>query len=198
VRRLELARHTIRAMPWQPQGAAGGLALAFVATDTVPFVVATILMTTAGAFCLDDPAHEVTAASSTSLVRRRLWRILIMLTPTSMLWATLMAWQAGDDSAEAWALALMYFGLTGLSLGIAGSVARRTNGHSGQVAAPTVLVLIILSSVLNPHWRPLPLGDIPGGWPQIYLRWGLAGFAGLALLAASSRDPARRGFTGKL
>lgn len=196
MRRLDLARHTIRAMPWQPQGAAGGLALAFVATDTVPFVVATILMTTTTAFCLDDPAHEVTAASSMSLLRRRLWRVFIMLTPTSMLWATLMAWQAGDDRAEAWALALMYFGLTGLSLGIAGSVARRTNGHSGQVAAPTVLVLIILSSVLDPRWRPLPLGDLPGGWPQIYFRWGLAGFAGLALLAASSRDPARRGFTG--
>jgi hypothetical protein len=198
VRRLDSARHTIRAMPWQPQAAAGGLALVFVATDTVAFVVATILMATATAFCLDDPAHEITAASSISLLRRRLGRILIVLTPTSMLWTTLMAWQGADDSAEARALALMYFGLTGLSLGIAGSVARRTNGHSGQVAAPTVLVLIILSSVLDPHWRPLPLGDVPGGWPQIYFRWGLAGIAGLALLAASSRDPARRGYTRKL
>jgi hypothetical protein len=34
------------------------------------------------------------------------------------------------------------------------------------------------------------MGDIPGGWPQIYLRWSLAAVIGVLLFLLSSRDPA--------
>jgi hypothetical protein len=178
-------------MPWQPQAIAFTVALILVGSDTVPFVVATILLSTAAGFALDDPAHELTAASATPLLRRRLRRVVIVVTPTTAVWAGLAAWQGTEGADETWALSLMFFGLTGLSLGIAGSVGRRSNGRGGQVVAPTVLVLLILSSIARPRWRPMPLGDIPGGWPQIHLRWGIVGLVGIVAFLVSSRDPAR-------
>jgi hypothetical protein len=50
----------------------------------------------------------------------------------------------------------------------------------------------VLSTVLTPRWRPLPLGDIPGGWSPIYLRWTSACVVGLLVFLVSSRDLASR------
>lgn len=184
-------RYTAMAIPWQPSAIAAGVSLALVATDRVPFVMATILLSTATAYCLDDPAHAVTAASARSLMRRRIHRVVVVLAPMGAVWAGLAVWQGPRTVEEAWGLLAMFFGLTTLSLGIAGSVADRSAGSGGQIAAPTILVLLILSSIMSPHWRPMPLGDVPGGWPQVYLRWGLVGVAGIALLVRSSRNTAR-------
>jgi hypothetical protein len=53
-------------------------------------------------------------------------------------------------------------------------------------------VALVLSTVLTPRWRPLPLGDIPGGWSPIYVRWTSAGVVGLLVFLLSSRDLANR------
>jgi hypothetical protein len=177
---------------WQAQAIATVVSVLLVGSDTVPFVVATMLMSTAVAFGVDDPAHEVTAPAPVSLLRRRLVRIAVVLAPTAAIWGTLAATRGADSTVEAWALVAMFCGLTGLSLGIAALLAQTSHGRSGQIAAPTVFVLLIISSVMTPQWRPMPLGDVPGGWSQIYLRWGLVAVVGCALLLHASRNPARR------
>lgn len=185
-------QHTARAMPWQPQLVAAGVCLVFVGADLVPFVMATVLMATATAFGLDDPAHEFTAPAATSLLRRRLRRVALVLAPLGAVWSGLAMWRGADDAGEAWAVVLMFFGLTSLSLGIAAALAARSNGHGGQIAAPTVLGLLVASSIMSPRWRPMPLGDIPGGWSQIHLRWSIVALVGVAVFLVASRDPARR------
>ncbi|MGZ8619082.1 MAG: hypothetical protein ACXWYE_04200 [Actinomycetota bacterium] len=87
----------------------------------------------------------------------------------------------------------MFAGLVGLALGIAGVAARRSSRWLGGIAvAPALFSALILSTMVTPRWRPLPMGDIPGGWQPIYLRWTAAAVIGLVLLAVSSRDRAGR------
>ena len=74
-------------------------------------------------------------------------------------------------SEETWALAAMFAGLVGLTLGVAGAAGRRSGGRGGPVVAPIILFALILSSALPAEWRPMPMGDVPGGWPAIYIRW---------------------------
>jgi hypothetical protein len=85
----------------------------------------------------------------------------------------------------------MFAGLLGLSLSLAGVAERRsTTGRGGIVATPGLMILLVASSLVPHRWRPLPMGDVPGGWTQIYLRWGAAAAIGVLVLLWSSRDRA--------
>jgi hypothetical protein len=157
---------------------------------------AAILLAGGVAFTLDDPAAEILAASPTPLSRRRSLRLLLVAPPVTLLWALLLTWQGTEGSEETLALTLLLAGLVGLSLAVSG-VAGRTSwlpGRGGLVAPPAILVLVFSSGVVPRRWRPLPLGDVPGGWTQIYIRWAAAAAVGALVLLMSSRDPAAGSF----
>jgi hypothetical protein len=189
-------RSTARVIPWLPPLAAAGIATALVAARldqdaALPFEMAGILLASGLGYVLDDPAFEALGASPTSLGRRRIHRMLLALPPVALLFAALLAWHGTSGTGETLALLAMFCGLVGLALGIAGVAARRsTRGLGGIVVAPTLFAALILSTMLTPRWRPLPIGDIPGGWPPIIFRWSAAAVIGLAILAISSRDRA--------
>jgi hypothetical protein len=154
-------------------------------------VIPSTLLAAAAGFAFDDPSHETLAASPSSLIRRRLGRLGIVIPAVSVLWIALVS-QGVSGRQETLTLAAMFAGLVGLTLGIAGVAAHRTGGRAGAVAAPVLLLALIVSAVFPPRWRPLPLGDVPGGWPALQARWSTAAVIGTLVLLTSCRDPARR------
>jgi hypothetical protein len=149
-----------------------------------------ILLAGGTGFILDDPAAEILAASPSPLSRRRSLRLLLVVPPLTLLWGLLLWSQGSEAIQEVLALALQFAGLVGLSLAAAG-VAGRTSwlpGRGGLAAPPAILVLVFLSAAIPRQWRPLPLGDVPGGWTQIYIRWATAAAVGTLALMMASRD----------
>ncbi|MEO8477735.1 MAG: hypothetical protein ABI572_11905 [Actinomycetota bacterium] len=189
---------TARAMPWLPPVAASVVATAVVARlddgGALPLQVAAVVLASGLGYALDDPAFEIIGSSPVSLWQRRQHRLVLVLPPTVLLFFALLVWHGTADRSEALALGAMFAGLVGLALGIAGTAARRSpRGLGGIAVAPTLFATLIMSTLFAPRWRPLPIGDIPGGWPAIIARWSAAAVIGLAVLAISSRDRAARG-----
>ena len=198
LRRIGQYRYTARAMVWWAPAIASGLSVIVVAVRPGVGVLilaqmTTILMAISVGFALDDPSYEVVAPSPSSLLRRRGWRVLVIVPPTAVAWMTLVSWLGPMHSEETWALAAIFAGLLGLSLGVAGVTGRRSGGRGGPVVAPVILFALILSSAIPMRWRPMPLGDVPGGWSALYIRWWSVAVVGVLILLMSSRDPARRG-----
>ncbi|HLF59857.1 MAG TPA: hypothetical protein VI980_01595 [Acidimicrobiia bacterium] len=184
-------------MVWWAPAIALGLSVILVAVRrgegvTLTAQATAILMAMSVGFALDDPSYELVAPSPSSLLHRRRWRVLVIVPPTAVAWMALVWWQGPSDSEETWVLAAMFAGLVGLSLGVAGAAGRRSRGRGGPVVAPIILVALILSSALPPRWRPMPMGDVPGGWSALYIRWWSVAVVGVLMLLVSSRDPARR------
>jgi len=162
-----------------------------VVQDTFMGVVPSTLLAAAAGFAFDDSSYETLAASPSSLIRRRLGRLIVVIPPTIILWATLVS-QGVNGPQETLTLVAMFAGLVGLTLGIAGVTSLRTGGRGGTVTAPVLLLALIVSAVFSPLWRPLPLGNVPGGWPALQTRWSTAAVIGTLVLLVSSREPARR------
>lgn len=179
-------------IPWHPMVIATVVGAAVLASGHARLVVipSTLLAAAAG-FTFDDPSHEIVAASPSSLIWRRFSRLIVVMPPTIILWTTLVS-QGVNGRQETLTLAAMFGGLVGVTLGIAGVAAHRTGGRGGAVAAPVLLLALIISALFPPRWRPLPLGDVPGGWPALQARWSAAALIGAVVLLVSSRDPARR------
>jgi hypothetical protein len=190
------ATATLRTIRWLPLIAAWIVGTAVVvllrereAASTLQAVA--ILFACGAGYAFDDPAAELLTASPTSLLRRRIARLALVLPPTVAIWLVLVGVQGPASGAELWALVALFAGLLGLSLSIAGVAERRSPaGRGGIVAAPALFVLLVASSLVPPRWRPLPMGDVPGGWGPIYLRWSAAAAIGLFVLLWSSRDRA--------
>jgi hypothetical protein len=185
-------------MRWSPLAIAAAVATAVViaqrnASAAKPLEAISIVLASALGYLFDDPASDTLDASPRSLLRRRLDRVGCALIPTASLWTALVWIQRPADSNELSALTAMFAGLVGLSLGAAGIACRRLPaGRGGLYVGPALLALLIVSTTFPPRWRPLPLGDIPGGWTAIELRWTTAAVVGSVLCLWSSRDRARR------
>lgn len=190
--------YTAMAISWLPLALASLIGVVSVAAarilaatgapaSLVALQFSAILLSTAAGFVFDDPASDVLAASPMSLAWRRMSRMLVIIPVATSIWAVLIVWHGPFEPESAFTLTCMYLGLLGLSLGIAGVTTRR--GGGGAVVAPIVFITIVVSSLLPPRWRPMPLGDVPGGLTSLQLRWSATGLAGLLLLVASSRDP---------
>jgi hypothetical protein len=188
------ATGTLRTIRWLPLIAAWivGVAVIILLREreaATPLQAVAILFACGAGYAFDDPAAELLAASPTSLVRRRIARLALVLPPTVAIWLVLVGVQGPASGAELWALVALFAGLLGLSLSIAGVAERRSPaGRGGIVAAPALFLLLVASSIVPPRWRPLPMGDVPGGWTPIYLRWSAAAATGLFVLLWSSRD----------
>jgi hypothetical protein len=194
--RADRLRYTARAMPRLPPVAAASIAVVAVAARhgqnaALPLQLVAIALASGVGFAFDDRAHESLAASPTSLLRRRLLRAAVVVPLGVILWTTLLLWQGTAGVEEAWALAAMFAGLLGMSVGIAGVASRRSSrGVGGFAVTPSLFVAVVFSTMVPPRWRPLPLGDIPGGWLPIYERWATAAMIGVLVFLVSSRDRA--------
>ncbi len=199
--RWDVAREALpavaRSSRWAPLSVSALLAVVLVALRhdqqaAGPMQTAAILLAGGAGFALDDPATETLAASPTPLLLRRSLRLLVMVPPVMVLWGLLLRWQGTEGSAESVALTILFAGLMGLSLAVAGVAGRTTwlPGRGGLAAPPAILVMVFLSGAIPRRWRPLPLGDVPGGWTQIYIRWAAAAAVGTLVLLMSSSDPA--------
>ncbi|MGH8948990.1 MAG: hypothetical protein ACRDXF_09035, partial [Acidimicrobiia bacterium] len=141
LRGIDQYRYTARAIVWWAPAIAPGLSVTVVAVRpgegfTLPAQMTAILMAISIGFALDDPSYELVAPSPSSLLRRRGWRLLVIVAPTAVTWMILVWWLGPSDSEETWAVAAMFAGLVGLSLGVAGAAGRRSGGRGGPVVAP--------------------------------------------------------------
>lgn len=191
--RSEGLQRTVYAISWVPALIATVVSTLVVAirhdpADVFPLQLSALLLSTAAAFALDDPAFDILSASPTSLRRRRLMRIAVVLAPIALVWTGQVVVRGTVGVEETLTLIAMFAGLLALSFGISGIAGRRSSGQGGRIAAATVLALIVVSTLIDPRWRPLPFGDVPGGWSALQARWGVATVAGTMLLIASSRD----------
>jgi hypothetical protein len=189
-------RAVARTSSWLPLGVAGGACALIVAwpkhdPGVTPLQATAILLTGALGFALDDPAAGILAASPTSLLYRRLLRLLVLVPPATLLWGICVALNGTDGFEETRTVLTMFVGLTALTIAVAGIACRR-RARAGHLVAPTVLILLFLSTVFPPRWRPLPMGDIPGGLGQVAIRWSVAAAVGAVVFLVSSRDPAAR------
>lgn len=192
--RLDVPRFTVRAVHWPAPAIACTVSVLAVVLGSwgalaPPMQLAGILLAASAAFALDDPAFGLLASSPTPLPVRRLWRLAVVVPVLVVVWAGLLVWLDPTDRQETLTLAVMFAGLLGLSVGVSAVAGTRTGGRGGAIAAPSLLVAIVLSSIVPPQWRPLPLGDIPGGWFALQSRWAAACLVGLAAFAWASRSP---------
>ncbi len=202
VRFARLARIVLpasaRTMPWIPIAAVAAVSTLLVGlrhgqSPATALQAVAIILTSVVGFAFDDPAAEFLAASPSPLLRRRLLRLLPVGPPVVLLWIVLVRWRGTEGAEETLALMLLFVGLFGLSVGVAGVAARRSHGTSAGIAVPpAIFALLIVSSAIPARWRPLPLGDVPGGWAPIYVRWAAAAVLGTIVFLVSSRDPAAR------
>lgn len=195
---MDRVHYVTRAAPWLPSILACIIGAAVVAIQhqggaAAPLEAVGILLASGAGFALDDTSAEILAASPTPLLRRRIARVLVWVPATALAWLALVLVQGPASPSEGWAFAAMFAGLLGLSLGIAGVASRRSvQGRGGLVVGPAIVVLLVASTIVPPRWRPLPLGDVPGGWTPIYLRWSAAAVVGILTFLWSSRDRAGR------
>jgi hypothetical protein len=189
--------YRIRVVPWQGPITASALSVLAVALGpgqgtALPLQLAAILLAASAAFAVDDTAFELLAPSPSSLAARRLARLLVVIPALTTIWTLLLLWRGPADPQETRTLAVMFAGLLALNVGASAASGRRTGGRGAAAAAPSLLLALILSSAVPPHWRPLPLGDIPGGWAALQARWTAACLTGALVLILSSRDPVSR------
>jgi hypothetical protein len=189
-------RYAAAAMRWQAPIIATVVSTTMVAfggqATVLPLQVSSILLAAGAGFALDDPCFGMLAPSPTSIWRRRVSRMLVILPPVILVWSALVLWHGTSGPDETWTLVAVFAGLLGLALGTAGIADRRSGGQGGPVVAPTMLAALLVSSMVPPRWRPLPLGDVPGGWDAVQARWVAAAAIGALAFLASSIDPARR------
>lgn len=189
---MKILRYTARAMTWHPLAIAAvvGVIAAAIGHGGMFSFPGTLLGAATG-FAVDDPSYNTLAASPTSLLRRRLHRLAVMVPVAVLAWAVLVL-VAASGTPEALTLVAMFAGLLALSIGFASTLARRSSGRGGALGASALLFVLIVSSIVSPRWRPLPLGDVPGGWVALQVRWSLAAVIGMVIFLASSRDLAAR------
>jgi hypothetical protein len=187
--------HTARAVRWGPMGGAVAASSVLITTlgrgaSTLPLQMTAFLLGAAAAFAVDDPAGESLAASPRSLWSRRVVRLAVVVPVTGIIWFLALLADPPESAGEGLALTATSVGFLGLGLGAAAAgcrVAGWTLG--GTIAGPSLVVVVILSSTLPPGWRPLPTGDVPGGFPVICARWAVAALVGLVALRLASADP---------
>lgn len=139
-------------------------------------------------FLLDDDAGVTVASSPTSLVWRRVPRVLLAVAVVAVPWAAAL-WRLDGHGTHlpVAGLTLELTALLALALGAA-TVAQRRLPDPAVVVAPVVAFGVLSASRL-----PLPLALItpPGPlWAEAHTRWTALLLMAIAALWWSSRDPA--------
>jgi hypothetical protein len=199
-----LVRPTARAITWVPLavGAALGLVIVLVpaaltakltAAQLADLVrIAATCVALGAAFLLDDPASRSTPTVPTSRLARNLVRVFVAVPVMALWWAaTGLAATAGSAAVHlpAAALSLEAATLVAAALALA-AVAQRhtTDGNTGVIAAPAVLVLAAVLWFL-PHRMALVVAPADPHWTAAHQRWAtVLAAACVAFLWAGQRD----------
>jgi hypothetical protein len=190
---------------WLPVAATAGLATVAFAISvseagigpdvTLARVRFAALLAGLGAgFVLDEPAEASLAASPTPLAARRLMAVGLVSLMLIPWWLVMAAWGASlSGELPRHALTLELAAIIGVSFGAAALGSHCLSpGRGGVVGAGALLVLGATALLLPASWTlylPTPLDP---GWVASHLRWATVGGLALAVLACTSRDPARR------
>lgn len=192
-----LARPVQGVVSWQPLAGmmAAGVGLVLVGSRggvalRVSVAVAGVAASTA--FLLDDPAAETLAASPTPLSDRRAQRVAIAAGALAVWWTATVAIAAargGDFPLRGRALELVV--LVAIALAVSAAAATTGDRTGGGIAGAAFSVVCFASTLLPPRWwLPLPSDSTaPDAVPRLIAILACA----VALLAWTSRDPARRG-----
>ena len=143
------------------------------------------------AFVLDDPAANVLAASPTTMIFRRCLRVALVIPLLALAWGVLL-WHA-QIPAEEWSLTAGFGGMLLVTFAIAAVAGHLVPGGSGGLAVGPTLFVLMLAQLLMPEaLRFLPL-NFGRHWVDAGPRTLLTAAAAVAIFAAASLDPARRG-----
>jgi hypothetical protein len=179
----------VRAAPRAPVLLCTGAALAGVAIAAalgghrgavLALQASTVALAGAAVTLLEEPRAAL-AGVPTTLARRRALLLSAALPPFAVLWAALLA-LGGADGGETQALTLQLAAVTSLALGLGartGDPARALAGVALAYGAGRIL--------FGPEL--FPAGTEAAGWSGATAWWAGAVCAGLALLAAASREP---------
>ncbi len=159
---------------------------------TETYALALVTSTAGIGFALDDPAAEIVAASPTSLIRRRVIRILITVSITIVVWLMVAAVVATSmrNRFPTYDIVIEIAALAAIGLSTSASVQRRTDSPGGPTAALVVLVgPAFMSGVVFRDVRVFP-SLVPG--QELSERWVWLAVVALIVLISASRDPAGR------
>ncbi len=157
---------------------------------TEVYALALVTSTAGIGFALDDPAAEIVAASPTSLVRRRIIRVLIAVTIVIIAWFLIAAVVATSSTNRfpTSDIVIEIAALAAIGLATAASVQRRTDSPGGPTAALVVLVgPAFMSGIAFRDVRVFP-SLVPG--QPLRERWVWLTAIALIALINASRDPA--------
>lgn len=191
-----LGRPLVRVVSWQPLGWVMAAGVAFVSIGSrsgvaLRFSVAGAGVAAATAFLLDDPAAGTLAASPTPLSARRLHRVAVAAAVIP-LWST-VAVSIGATHGAGLPLRGRTLELTVLvviALAVSAAAATMGDRTGGGVAGAACSAACFASTFLPPRWW-LPFPADPSG-PGASHRLAAILACAIALLAWTSRDPARR------
>jgi len=199
---VALRRATVRSVRWPPALAAvlvvTGLATwqdeAFDAPGSALFMgrMVAVLLALGAVFVLDDAAAVSVAASPTPLWWRRMVRYGVAALFVVPAWAGFLAYALSRQRELPWLrMTLELTVLVTFGLAVAGAAARWWDANDpGMTAALTVLGLAFVVAYLPPRFAFFTAPGSPAWQPSAF-RWIGLLLAGLAVLVASSRDPAR-------
>jgi hypothetical protein len=153
------------------------------------------------AFVLDDPASATIDASPTSLARRRMLRIVLVLPLLCGVWAASLYYATSANGAPLGpdargALSVQFIAMLAITLGASAAALRMMPGERGGWAAVSALLALFVAAYYLPQrWTLLAVpGDAGSHGAQ--QRWALLLAVGLLALIWASRDPAARTRTG--
>ena len=145
----------------------------------------------ATAFLLDDPAAETLAASPTPLSVRRAQRVGIAAMAAALWWTGAVAVVATRvDGAPLAGPALQLCALVAVAVAVSAAATTMGDRSGGGIAGAAFSVACFASTFLPPRWwLPFPPDPSAAGATE---RWLATLACAIALLAWTSRDPARR------
>jgi hypothetical protein len=190
-----LARPMPAIVSWQPLARVMAAGMVFVLVGSRSGTAARVTIAGAGvaaatAFLLDDPAAETLSASPTPLPARRAQRVAIAAVAVALWWAaavTVAATQIGVVPLAGPALEVGV--LVAVAVAVSAAAATMGDRTGGGIAGAAVSVACFASTFLPSRWwLPFPPDPAaPGATP----RWLAVFVCATALLAWTSRDPAR-------
>ena len=203
---LALLRPLLRAIQWAPAAIAGllapaiiGLAVSSTGTGSRELIMAlrtvAVILCIGAVFSLDDPAASSTAATPTSLLRRRLLRVALAMTVVAIPWGGSL-WLVAHwnpprgEKPPLTTISLEMLTLLGLTLAFAAVVARITGLDSpGSATASLLLVLVAASLLLPPTWSPWLSPGQAAPFGQRHQWWAVAFLLSQVCFLWATREP---------
>lgn len=199
---VALRRATVRSVRWAPAlaavlvvtGLATGRDEAFDTLGSALLMVriVAVLLALGAVFVLDDAAAVSVAASPTPLWWRRMLRYGVAAVFVLPAWAAVLAYAQSQQPQLPWLrLTLELTVHVTFGLAVAGAAARWLDAiDPGMTAALAVLGFTFIGAHLPPRFALFTVPDSPP-WQPSTLRWAGVLMTAIAVLVATTRDPAR-------